>query len=695
MRKEKAGDLPLFFVLNLILLPLLMMGLICNKVIKRLLYLFFLLVAVVSVNMPLRVHAQEPRPKIERSTEKVILGGKIYYIHIVKKGETLYSISRAYGVSQKEISQENPVLVTGLQPGMALKIPFVEKTSTAEPVVTGGKYLYHTMREGETLYSLSRQYHVEVDEILRLNPDLKVDDIPLGARIRIPVKRVVPDRISFSRPQGKYRIHEVKPGETLYSIARNYHLTVRDLKKVNKGLRNKIRPGQQIRIPLAPAAMALPEVPETLPDTLAEDTTLLQPGGRTVFEPAFPCDTAVMMGAERIWHIALMLPFYLKENDERSYIDSSRVDPSTGKKIKKIIYRDPSWIYPPTITLLPFYQGVVTALDTLGKRGVRAEITVFDTEKDLSVVDSLIRSGALDSMDLIIGPVYPSTLSLVAEYSRKKHIPVISPLSRKSDFLHFNPYAFQCKPSRDLEHQYVAAFLAENTDKNLVIIHSDDSIHHDLYVRAREYIYDALLPDLHPDDVVIKEVSVPPVIAPTDTMNNIRLSLDKYKENVVWVLSDEEGFVSEVVSRLHAHGNEYPITLVGGSTWRYFRNMELEFFFRMNLHLFTTRIPDYEGEVEKYVIRSFRERYHTDPGVMSFAWDGYDETVYFLTLLQRYGTSFEECAGYFNPSLCIGRFDFRRTGWFSGFINTSMILLQYNNDFTITEIPFSREGILH
>ena len=643
--------------------------------------------------MPARVSAQEPHPKIERSTEKVIIGGKIYYIHIVKKGETLYSISKAYGVSQKEISRENPLLVTGLQPGMALKIPWVEKTTTAEPAVPGGKYLYHTMREGETLYALSRQYHVDVDEILRLNPALQVEDIPLGTRIRIPVKRVVPDRIGFSPPQGKYRIHEVKPGETLYSIARSYHLTVRDLKKVNKGLRNKIRPGQRIRIPLAPSGM-LSEAQVPLPDTLARDTTLLQLGEKVRFEAAFPCDTSVMMGADKMWHIALMMPFYLDENDERSYIDSSRVDPSTGKRIKKIIYRDPAWIYPPTITLLPFYQGVLTALDTLGKRGVRAEITVFDTEKDLSVVDSLIRSGALDSMDLIFGPVYPSTLSFVAEYARGKHIPVISPLSRKSGFLHFNPYAFQCKPSRDLEHQYIAAFLAENTDKNLVIIHSDDSAHRSLYNRAREYIYDALLPDLHPDDVVIKEVSVPPVIAPTDTMNNIRLSLDKYKENMVWVLSDEEGFVSEVVSRLHAHGNEYPITLVGESTWRYFRNMEMEFFFQMNLHLFTTRIPDYGGEVEKYVIRSFRDHYHTDPDELSFAWDGYDETIYFLTLLQRYGTSFEECAGYYDPSLCIGKFDFHRTGWFSGFMNTSMILLQYNHDFTITKIPFFPEGIL-
>ena len=652
-------------------------------------------VSILAVSGPVEVAGQETHPQVQRSSEKVILGGKIYYIHVVKKGETLYGISKAYGVSEKEISRENPVLVTGLQAGMVLKIPYVEKKETpaGEQDIRNEKYIIHAMKEGETLYSLSRQYQVSVEDILHLNPGLKVDDIPLGTRIRIPVKRVVPERIDFTQPQGKYRIHVVQPGETLYSIARSYNLSVRDLKKINKGLRNRIKPGQQIRIPAGAAALATGTLAPP-PDTLAKDTTLYHAEGLTPFMPAFPCDTSALLGTGRTWHIALMMPFYLNENDERSYIDSSRVDPSTGKKIRKIIYRDPTWIYPPTTTLLPFYQGVVIALDTLGKLGIHAEVKVFDTEKDMSVVDSIIRSGALDSMDLILGPVYPSTLALVAEYGREKHIPVVSPLSRKEDFLHFNPWSFQCKPSRDLEHRYIASFLAENTDKNLVIIHSDDSVNQQIFDRVRDYINEALEPYIHPEDVVIKEVVVPPVIAPTDTMNNIRLSLDKYKENMVWVLSDEEGFVSEVVSRLHTYNDEYPVMLVGSSTWRYFRNLELEFFFQMNLHLFTIRQPDYNGDIEKYIVRSFRRLYHTDPNEMSFAWDGYDETVWFLTLLQRYGTSFEECAGYYHAPLSLEDFVFRRTGWFSGFMNTSMKLLQYNPDFTITEIPFTLDKTL-
>ncbi len=667
-----------------------------KKLKGRILYFLSLLLFLCGSLAPRHLAAQEQTPRVERSSEKVVIGGKVYYIHIVRQGQTLYSISKAYGVPEKEISRENPVLVTGLQPGMVLKIPYVppEKTTEEEisrvaPGTEEGSYILHTMKEGETLFSLSRQYHVSVEEILEENPGLHPEDIPLGTVIRIPRKKVLPEKIDFLPPQGEYRIHEVQPGETLFSIARTYGLSVRELKKANKGLHNRIRPGQQVRIPLAPSvrpSATLPVAgPGPSPDSAATAST---------FVSAFPCDTPVVMGESRSWKIALLMPLYLRENAQRSYVDSSRIDPVTGKRIKKIIYRDPNWIFPPTKALLPYYEGVVVALDTLGKLGYRAEISIFDTEKDLSVVDSILRSGALDSMDLVIGPVYPSLLSLVSEYLREKGVPLISPLSRSSDFLRFNPYAFQCRPSRDLEDHYVSSFLASGTEKNIVIIHADDSLSCQRYERAKNYIFQYLPPFIRSEDLVVREVMVPNVIAPHDTMNNIRLSLEKYRDNLVWVLSDEEGFVSEVVARLNTYSEEYPIHLVGNSTWRYFRNLELEFFYKMNLRLFTTGRVQMDAEKEKGVIRIFRRYFGTDPDEMSFAWYGYDEMVYFLSLLRKYGKAFEECTGYFDTSLGVRTFRFRRTGWFSGFMNTSMEMLEYREDYTIQKVPYPLPGVL-
>jgi LysM repeat protein len=45
---------------------------------------------------------------VEKSKDKVVISGLPYYIHIVKKGETVYSISRAYGITPQDLTRENP-----------------------------------------------------------------------------------------------------------------------------------------------------------------------------------------------------------------------------------------------------------------------------------------------------------------------------------------------------------------------------------------------------------------------------------------------------------------------------------------------------------------------------------------------------------------------------------------------------------
>jgi LysM repeat protein len=66
------------------------------------------------------VDAQVP---IQKSTEKVRLNGKMYYVHTAKHGETLFSMSRVYGVTVQQIIDANPVLTAGLKEGQNIRIP--------------------------------------------------------------------------------------------------------------------------------------------------------------------------------------------------------------------------------------------------------------------------------------------------------------------------------------------------------------------------------------------------------------------------------------------------------------------------------------------------------------------------------------------------------------------------------------------
>ena len=69
---------------------------------------FLLLTPCLLFLLSVSLLSQEPEiATIKKSTDRVKIDGRHYYIHIVKQGETLYSISRAYGVSQIDIAMEN------------------------------------------------------------------------------------------------------------------------------------------------------------------------------------------------------------------------------------------------------------------------------------------------------------------------------------------------------------------------------------------------------------------------------------------------------------------------------------------------------------------------------------------------------------------------------------------------------------
>ena len=101
---------------------------------------------------------------VEKSRDKVIISGKSYYIHTVKKGETAYSISKAYEITPQELTKENPAVADGLKVGQSLKIPVVDNVQKPknQKQVTKltrdeTKFIYHKLSAGETVFALSNK----------------------------------------------------------------------------------------------------------------------------------------------------------------------------------------------------------------------------------------------------------------------------------------------------------------------------------------------------------------------------------------------------------------------------------------------------------------------------------------------------------------------------------------------------------
>ena len=88
---------------------------------------------------------------------------------------------------------------------------------------------------------------------------------------------------------------------------------------------------------------------------------------------------------------------------------------------------------------LEFMQGVDLALDSIKKLGIAIDMNVIDTRNDSAKVVEIIKSKVLDTMDLIIGPIYSRNMQLVSEkYGSDRDKIIISPLS-KSCLLYTSP----------------------------------------------------------------------------------------------------------------------------------------------------------------------------------------------------------------------------------------------------------------
>ncbi|AVR45872.1 peptidoglycan-binding protein LysM [Christiangramia fulva] len=111
-----------------------------------------------------------------------------YKYHTVKKGETVFSISQAYNIDEEDIYKYNPDARNGIEINEKLVIPISgSENKPAQNVNIDFKE--HVVQRKETLYSLSKQYNVSIDEIKKYNKQLYSKELQTGETIRIPIER--------------------------------------------------------------------------------------------------------------------------------------------------------------------------------------------------------------------------------------------------------------------------------------------------------------------------------------------------------------------------------------------------------------------------------------------------------------------------------------------------------------------------
>jgi len=663
-----------------------------RKELSGLLILFFLLLL-----FPVGAVSQVV---VERSKEKVVVSGVSYYIHQVRKGETNYSISRAYNVTEAELVKENPSAAGGPKEGQTLRIPVrpvaaetgTPARQTAAPSARDeGRFIYHITKPGETIYSVSRLYGVTSIDILSSNPGIEVSKLAVGTELAVPRKQpskpaqapaqtAAPgaDRNTVLLPgqkpgqQDNAYYHRVVKGEPLTSIAGKYGVPLRELRRENRDVRFP-QVGEYIRIPgmKRPAYVSEPRVVKDTVRTEISDSVTV---------PEKPSGFTSVAGLKGTMDIAVLLPFYLPENSRVPSSDTSQ----TGRRPGQPTHRE-SWIYPRSLGFIEMYEGILLAADTLSSLGLDISIHTFDIKADTMAVSRLISSGRLDDMDLIIGPAHSANLSRVASWAGKEGIPVVSPVPLMSNsVLEGHPLLYIASPTLDVARDHIVSEMKRYPGHNIILL-TDTLGTDDPWVNSfRDRVIQDQGGRINGSGLQIRQIVY---FSRSDARrgSGTRLSdaLSDKTGNVVILASEDAPILSEALSEIHSLSRKYSIDVYGYPVLRSLENIDHQYLFELDLKVFSPYWIDYSKPDIRRFASAFRKKFLTEPSEQSYAWTGYDVAYYFISGIAIHGKEFLEHPLIHNPELLQTDFNFSRRMQTGGFENQFLYRVRYSTDYEV------------
>ncbi len=580
--------------------------------------------------------------KYRKENESSIPKDKNPQKHIVQQGETLYAISRSYNVTVDEIKKANPGLSESLSPGQEIRIPEINDTQTAVP---GGnahpaqqdQVKTHKVVAGETLYSISKLYGVDTDDLKKMNPTAG-DVLKTGQILVIPGKSRTVDYIYYT----------AEKNDKLLTIAQKYGVTYSELVALNPGLEKKISKGQQVKIP-----MKREEKEKQPPAETTEEVAAI---------PKPSCDN-FKKNMQKTYEVALLLPLYLEQLDSTFY---------TSSGIDRTSYKD----FDP-LKFIQFYEGFMMAVDSMKNEGLKMNLHVYDADNSTWKITSLINKPELSNMDLIIGPFFAEPFNQMSQFAAEKKIKIVNPLSTRDEIVNGNPFVFKLKPSLVHQSEQLAKYITSHkSESNIIIIRKNRYKYQEEVSFIKNYLNShrktsssiknkeilAILDSLKTDKIIsdnsiitrekvsgkLNESTYAPnsikeIIMSEDSSSKLKFSLSRLRENFIVVLSDEKVFCQDLMSRLNKMSETYQITLCGLPEWKKYTDLDNQYLVNLNTHFFVPALVNYsDARITKW-IDEFRKRYATEPAMNLYAFDGFDAGWYFLNALFLYGKDFEEC----------------------------------------------------
>ncbi|UBZ05932.1 LysM peptidoglycan-binding domain-containing protein [Salegentibacter mishustinae] len=627
--------------------------------------------------------------------------------HTVEAGETVYSIAKSYNISEEAIYKYNPDAKGNLEVSSKLVIPLSQQKKETSTETEDIQFITHTVKRKETLYRLSKDYNVEIDEIKRFNKHLYSEELKRGEEILIPQRKKAAGNTELASSReldipkavnqeiSETREHVVLPKETKYGIARKYGITVKELEELNPKV-DVLKPGVMIRVGtdvldepviLTDEVFEFYEVKpkETLfglsrkfdvsQDSLMSLNPALEDGLKigmvlkvpnTDDEDNLPGETEDLASEAKnenankkldlsnklsnfnTKELVVLLPYNLSQIDQDSI--SSYKDAILDDRVLRIS--------------LDFYSGVKMAVEKAKSFGISTQLKTYDTRRNVQEVTNIINSNDFSSVDAVIGPLLQNTTEAAAARLAQYNVPVISPLSNREMRSYQN--LFQSRPTDEILKNAMFDYLEKNAvGKNVIIIA-------DAAKNQEKNELTQILPNSR-------------VILPSEaylSAEKIKGVLSKTQENWVILESSNIGLISSTTSALNRLAREHQIKLFTTNRNSGFEDdvVDNEHLGRLNFH-YPSVDKQYGDMMTEEFIEDYKEQFNMIPN--QYVVRGYDLTLDILLRLasaEDLYDSFEKYTGFTEYHENKFHYTSKRNG---GFYNDAVYIMSLDEELNL------------
>lgn len=505
--------------------------------------------------------------------------------------------------------------------------------STTKVNIEGESVYIHKVEQGQTLYAISKAYNVLISDIELSNDSLK-NGLKAGMELKIPILSDKKSKKVELDNSGKFILHVVEKKQTLYAISKKYNVSSEDIQKANPETASGLKEGIVLKIPQKEIKTVEPPVMPVLKDPKADK-----------LKHDKPLDGI---------HVNLFLPFYLAQNDSI---------------INKETLEETDELFSKSVPGIEFLSGFQLACDSIIKMGTKVNLNVYDTPADSAAAVSFFANKKFKPASLWVGPFHSHAAYSAAKAVKNTDALLVLPYSSPNKVLLGNENVLKITPSLPTGMENMTLqLLTHNKNTNFVLVHNALSKEMQIVDLIKKAFKSHQIKD-----------SIKEIIYKTIGLKGLTNALSKTKNNMIIVASSDQAFVTDLFNKLKGlDDKDYKISVTGMDTWINYDNLDIQMIQKLNLQIPANSYIDYNDTITNIFIKSYREKYRTEPG--KYAFSGYDAAMYFIPLLISSGGHVAIDKIEPTKKTCLSTsFNFKKTGDDSGFENQSIFILKFED----------------